>query len=86
MTRRLSRDRDGFPPLKADPPEAAALTSHSLSRGARRGIRGPPTESTITVYPAYAPEFGLLAVRRGCIPTRWMRDRMTWIIMRLSQT
>ncbi|MET8075225.1 DUF4291 domain-containing protein [Streptomyces sp. NPDC005303] len=44
-----------------------------------RGIRALHTESTITVYQAYAPEIGLPAAREGRFPAVWKRDRMTWI-------
>ncbi|WP_329293487.1 DUF4291 domain-containing protein [Streptomyces pseudovenezuelae] len=42
-------------------------------------IRALHTDSTITVYQAYAPEIGLPAVQEGCFPAAWKRDRMTWI-------
>ncbi|MEW1719362.1 DUF4291 domain-containing protein [Streptomyces sp. NPDC093109] len=42
-------------------------------------IRALHTESTITVYQAYAPEIGLPAARDGRFPGEWKRDRMTWI-------
>ncbi|CCK25051.1 hypothetical protein BN159_0672 [Streptomyces davaonensis JCM 4913] len=45
----------------------------------QREIRAAHTESTITVYQAYAPEIGLAAVREGRFPAAWKRDRMTWI-------
>ncbi|MEV6735894.1 DUF4291 domain-containing protein [Streptomyces sp. NPDC051104] len=45
----------------------------------QRRIRALHTESTITVYQAYAPEIGIPAVRRGRFPAGWKRDRMTWI-------
>ncbi|MFF3987815.1 DUF4291 domain-containing protein [Streptomyces sp. NPDC001797] len=45
----------------------------------QRGIRAAYTDSTITVYQAYSPEIGLPAVREGCFPAVWKRDRMTWI-------
>ncbi|MET7568088.1 DUF4291 domain-containing protein [Streptomyces sp. NPDC005492] len=44
-----------------------------------RRIRAVHSESTITVYQAYAPELGLTAVREGRFPAAWKRDRMTWI-------
>lgn len=37
------------------------------------------TESTITVYQAYAPRIGLPAARDGRFPAAWKRDRMTRI-------
>jgi len=42
-------------------------------------IRARCTDSTITVYQAYAPEIGLPAARDGSFPPAWRRDRMTWI-------
>ncbi|WP_406169389.1 DUF4291 domain-containing protein [Streptomyces canus] len=42
-------------------------------------IRAVYSESTITVYQAYAPEIGLPAVQEGRFPAAWKRDRMTWI-------
>lgn len=42
-------------------------------------IRALHTDSTITVYQAYAPEIGLPAAREGRFPAAWQRDRMTWI-------
>ncbi|MFJ4939685.1 DUF4291 domain-containing protein [Streptomyces pseudovenezuelae] len=42
-------------------------------------IRALHTDSTITVYQAYAPEIGLPAVQEGRFPAAWKRDRMTWI-------
>ncbi|MFE7787580.1 DUF4291 domain-containing protein [Streptomyces sp. NPDC057460] len=45
----------------------------------QHGIRAAYAESTITVYQAYSPEIGLPAVREGCFPAVWKRDRMTWI-------
>lgn len=52
----------------------------------QRGIRAAYTESTITVYQAYAPEIGLPAAREGRFPGGWKRDRMTWVIKPRSQT
>ncbi|WP_156724066.1 DUF4291 domain-containing protein [Streptomyces apocyni] len=46
---------------------------------ASRRIRALYTESTVTVYQAYAPELGLPAARDGRFPAAWKRDRMTWI-------
>ncbi|MGW3184241.1 DUF4291 domain-containing protein [Kitasatospora sp. NPDC001119] len=42
-------------------------------------IRALHTDSTVTVYQAYAPEIGLPAARDGHFPAAWKRDRMTWI-------
>ncbi|GAA3109690.1 DUF4291 domain-containing protein [Streptomyces rectiviolaceus] len=42
-------------------------------------IRALHTESTVTVYQAYAPEIGEPAARTGRFPAAWKRDRMTWI-------
>ncbi|MCP9956208.1 DUF4291 domain-containing protein [Streptomyces sudanensis] len=42
-------------------------------------IRALHTDSTITVYQAYAPEIGLPAARDGRFPAAWRRNRMTWI-------
>ncbi|WP_328319804.1 DUF4291 domain-containing protein [Streptomyces sp. NBC_00388] len=42
-------------------------------------IRALYTESTVTVYQAYAPSIGLPAARDGRFPATWKRDRMTWI-------
>ncbi|QLE70753.1 DUF4291 domain-containing protein [Streptomyces rectiverticillatus] len=44
-----------------------------------RRIRAAHTDSTITVYQAYAPRLGLPAARDGRFPAAWKRDRMTWI-------
>jgi hypothetical protein len=45
----------------------------------RHRIRALHTDSTITVYQAYAPRIGLPAAREGRFPAVWQRDRMTWI-------
>ncbi|MEU9851870.1 DUF4291 domain-containing protein [Streptomyces sp. NPDC047974] len=45
----------------------------------RHRIRAVHTDSTITVYQAYAPEIGLATARDGRFPAAWSRDRMTWI-------
>ncbi|KAK1177566.1 DUF4291 domain-containing protein [Streptomyces sp. NBS 14/10] len=45
----------------------------------RHQIRALHTESTVTVYQAYAPRLGLPAARDGRFPVAWKRDRMTWI-------
>ncbi|MEV8021559.1 DUF4291 domain-containing protein [Streptomyces sp. NPDC086554] len=42
-------------------------------------IRALHTESTVTVYQAYAPGLGEAAARTGRFPSSWKRDRMTWI-------
>ncbi|MGW7273396.1 DUF4291 domain-containing protein [Streptomyces sp. NPDC054864] len=42
-------------------------------------IRALHTESTVTVYQAYASEIGEPAARTGRFPAAWQRDRMTWI-------
>ncbi|MEU6090784.1 DUF4291 family protein [Streptomyces sp. NPDC047085] len=43
-------------------------------------IRALHTDSTGTVYQAYAPEIGLPAAGEGHFPAVWQRDRMTWVI------
>ncbi|MDE3722045.1 DUF4291 domain-containing protein [Nocardiopsis sp. N85] len=45
----------------------------------RYRIRARHTDTTVTVYQAYAPRLGLPAAREGGFPTAWKRDRMTWI-------
>ncbi|WP_329456920.1 DUF4291 domain-containing protein [Streptomyces sp. NBC_01497] len=42
-------------------------------------IRARFTDTTITVYQAYAPGIGGPAARDGRFPAAWKRDRMTWI-------
>ncbi|MFB6987776.1 DUF4291 domain-containing protein [Streptomyces sp. NPDC056178] len=42
-------------------------------------IRAQYTDTTITVYQAYAPHIGGPAARDGRFPDVWKRDRMTWI-------
>lgn len=42
-------------------------------------IRAQHTDTTLTVYQAYAPSIGLPAVRDERFPDAWKRDRMTWI-------
>lgn len=42
-------------------------------------IRARHTDTTVTVYQAYAPHIGLPAARDGRFPPAWKRDRMTWI-------
>ncbi|MFI7360732.1 DUF4291 domain-containing protein [Streptomyces sp. NPDC050149] len=42
-------------------------------------IRALHTDTTVTVYQAYAPTLGLPAARDGRFPPAWKRDRMTWI-------
>ncbi|MET9517595.1 DUF4291 domain-containing protein [Streptomyces sp. NPDC002994] len=44
-----------------------------------REIRALHTDTTVTVYQAYAPAIGLPAARDGRFPAVWKRDRMTWI-------
>ncbi|MFE5493493.1 DUF4291 domain-containing protein [Streptomyces virginiae] len=44
-----------------------------------RGIRAVHTDTTITVYQAYAPHLGIPAARDGRFPAAWKRERMTWI-------
>ncbi|MYT68766.1 MULTISPECIES: DUF4291 domain-containing protein [unclassified Streptomyces] len=50
-----------------------------MTAAPRHEIRAAYTESTITVYQAYAPGIGLPAARDGRFPALWKRDRMTWI-------
>ncbi|MGW7200624.1 DUF4291 domain-containing protein [Streptomyces chryseus] len=45
----------------------------------QRGIRALHTDTTVTVYQAYAPSIGVPAARDGRFPPAWKRDRMTWI-------
>jgi hypothetical protein len=45
----------------------------------RHQIRALHTDTTVTVYQAYAPSLGLAAARGGRFPSAWKRDRMTWI-------
>ncbi|MGW7056879.1 DUF4291 domain-containing protein [Streptomyces sp. NPDC054887] len=45
----------------------------------QRRIRALHTDTTITVYQAYAPAIGVPAARDGRFPAAWKRDRMTWI-------
>ncbi|MEV0646169.1 DUF4291 domain-containing protein [Phytomonospora sp. NPDC050363] len=45
----------------------------------RHQIRAAHTDTTITVYQAYAPTIGLPAARDGHFPPAWKRERMTWI-------
>ncbi|WP_017568948.1 DUF4291 domain-containing protein [Nocardiopsis halotolerans] len=45
----------------------------------RHQIRAQHTDTTVTVYQAYAPHLGLPAAREGRFPAAWKRDRMTWI-------
>ncbi|MFI2607820.1 DUF4291 domain-containing protein [Kitasatospora sp. NPDC018619] len=45
----------------------------------KQRIRALHTDSTVTVYQAYAPAIGLPAARDGRFPAAWKRDRMTWI-------
>ncbi|MEN8650345.1 DUF4291 domain-containing protein [Streptomyces sp. 21So2-11] len=42
-------------------------------------IRALHTETTVTVYQAYAPPLGLPAARDGRFPAAWKRERMTWV-------
>ncbi|MGW0392349.1 DUF4291 domain-containing protein [Streptomyces sp. NPDC003042] len=44
-----------------------------------RQIRAAHTDTTVTVYQAYAPSLGLPAARDGRFPPAWKRERMTWI-------
>lgn len=50
-----------------------------MSTPPARQIRALHTESTVTVYQAYAPGLGLPAARDGRFPAEWGRGRMTWI-------
>ncbi|WP_427920299.1 DUF4291 family protein [Streptomyces sp. cg40] len=43
-----------------------------------RQIRVIRSDSTVTVYQAYAPEIGLPAVREGRFTGAWKRGRMPW--------
>ena len=56
-----------------------APTLYAMEEQPQRGIRAVHSESTITVYQAYAPEIGLPAAREGRFGGAWKRDRMTWI-------
>ncbi|MFJ3724219.1 DUF4291 domain-containing protein [Streptomyces sp. NPDC090045] len=42
-------------------------------------IRAAHTDTTLTVYQAYAPHLGAPAARDGRFPPAWKRERMTWI-------
>ncbi|QEV18748.1 DUF4291 domain-containing protein [Streptomyces alboniger] len=42
-------------------------------------IRAAHTDTTVTVYQAYAPHIGEPAARDGRFPAAWRRERMTWI-------
>ncbi|MEU6315307.1 DUF4291 domain-containing protein [Streptomyces sp. NPDC047014] len=44
-----------------------------------RRIRAAHTDTTLTVYQAYAPRLGVPAARDGRFPADWKRERMTWI-------
>ncbi|MFD8635215.1 MULTISPECIES: DUF4291 domain-containing protein [unclassified Streptomyces] len=44
-----------------------------------RQIRAAHTDTTVTVYQAYAPHLGDPAARDGRFPAAWKRERMTWI-------
>ncbi|MEV6729793.1 DUF4291 domain-containing protein [Streptomyces sp. NPDC051364] len=44
-----------------------------------RQIRAAHTDTTVTVYQAYAPRLGVPAARDGRFPPAWKRERMTWI-------
>ncbi|MFC9297404.1 DUF4291 domain-containing protein [Streptomyces sp. NPDC057011] len=44
-----------------------------------RRIRAHHTDTTITVYQAYAPRLGEPAARDNRFPPAWKRERMTWI-------
>lgn len=44
-----------------------------------RQIRATHTDTTVTVYQAYAPRLGDPAARDGRFPLAWKRERMTWI-------
>lgn len=44
-----------------------------------RQIRARHTDTTVTVYQAYAPGIGRPAARDGRFPGSWKRERMTWI-------
>ncbi|MGW0364291.1 DUF4291 domain-containing protein [Streptomyces sp. NPDC002990] len=47
--------------------------------GPLRRIRAAHTDTTVTVYQAYAPRLGVPAARDGRFPPAWKRERMTWI-------
>lgn len=42
-------------------------------------VRARHTDTTVTVYQAYAPGTGRAAARDGRFPASWKRDRMTWV-------
>ncbi|MGX1882599.1 DUF4291 domain-containing protein [Streptomyces sp. NPDC055287] len=50
------------------------MTHHPM-----REIRALHTDTTVTVYQAYAPAIGIPAARDGRFPAAWKRGRMTWI-------
>ncbi|MFD0269832.1 DUF4291 domain-containing protein [Streptomyces sp. NPDC127106] len=56
------------------PPRAAQAQT-----APHRQVRAAHTDTTITVYQAYAPHLGLPAARDGRFPAAWKRERMTWI-------
>ncbi|MGW5849269.1 DUF4291 domain-containing protein [Streptomyces sp. NPDC055254] len=51
----------------------------SDSQPSQRAVRAVHTDTTVTVYQAYAPRLGLPAARDGRFPPAWKRERMTWV-------
>ncbi|QKW07098.1 DUF4291 domain-containing protein [Streptomyces sp. NA04227] len=63
-------------PPRAEPEAEPTAESEAVPRCQIRAVH---TESTVTVYQAYAPGIGVPAAREGHFPSSWQRDRMTWI-------
>ncbi|WP_307620762.1 DUF4291 domain-containing protein [Streptomyces sp. V3I7] len=55
------------------------MTTPTTPTAPRYEIRAAHTDTTITVYQAYAPAIGIPAAKEGRFPAAWKRDRMTWI-------
>jgi Domain of unknown function (DUF4291) len=80
VTRRGWRDRPATRTdhRRSDPPGGAAPPAGAASAGYRQ-VRAVYTDTTITVYQAYAPGIAVPAVAHGHFVPPFQRDRMTWI-------
>ncbi|MEU5809458.1 DUF4291 domain-containing protein [Streptomyces sp. NPDC047718] len=63
----------------SDSTPSRAPEARKAQTAPHRQVRAAHTDTTVTVYQAYAPRIGLPAARDGRFPPAWKRERMTWI-------